>query len=128
MIYNDHQKYTTALLTVHKKEIEVWASNGTVNSLEAIHQKIRQEMLLFSKQPEFKDKFPGKWIPANFQIIADEFSEENKMINSTLKMVRHKITETYQERLDLMYAKKGQQLALDENIKVLSSFISLKDE
>jgi long-chain acyl-CoA synthetase len=125
MIYNDHQKYTTALLTLDKKILESWVKIGTVNSLEEIHQKIKQEMLLFSRQPEFKDKFPGKWIPANFQIIADEFSEDNKMINSTLKMVRHKITETYHERLDLMYAKKGQKLALEENLKVLSNFINL---
>jgi len=47
------------------------------------------------------------------------------MINSTLKMVRHKITETYQDRLDLMYASKGQEKSMEENTKVLKRFIKL---
>ena len=84
---------------------------------------IKDQLLLFTKQAEFKDKFPGKWIPSNFQIIPEEFSEENKMINSTLKMVRHNITETYASRLDLMYGNQAQQNALDENSSVLSNWL-----
>ena len=121
MIYNDHKKYTTALITLNtnlaKKEIE----KGNVNSAEALQQRLKEEMLLFTRQPEFKDKFPVKWIPSNFQVITEAFSEENQMINSTLKMVRHKITETYQDRLDLMYGSNAQKLSQEKNLEVLSS-------
>ena len=78
-------------------------------------------MLLFSEQSEFKDKFPIKWIPSNFQVIAEEFSEDNQMINSTLKMVRHKITENYNERLELMYGQNAQKLSQEKNMEVLDS-------
>lgn len=124
MIYNDHEKYTTALVSLNKKAVEELIKNEGISSYTELNKCIKDQILLFTKQTEFKNKFPGKWIPSNFQIIADEFSEDNKMINSTLKMVRHKITETYKSRLDLMYGNKAQQNALDENTKVLSALFN----
>ena len=121
MIYNDHQKYTTALITLHKKAVEELIKKEGINTYEQLNKSLKREMLLFSKQKEFDGKFPGKWIPTNFQLIAEEFSEENQMINSTLKMVRHKITETYQNRLDLMYGSGAQERAMQENVKTLQS-------
>ena len=125
MIYNDHQKYTTALITLNKNSVQELILKEGIHTYEALNKHLKNEILLFSKQIEFKDKFPGKWIPSNFQIIAEEFSEDNQMINSTLKMVRHKITETYQNRLDLMYGAKAQDKALLENIKMLEDLVSL---
>lgn len=125
MIYNDHQKYTTALITLNKKAVEEMIKTEGIKTYEALNKHLKNEMLLFSKQKEFKGKFPGKWVPSNFQIVAEAFSEDNQMINSTLKMVRHKITETYQNRLDLMYGAKAQDKAQLENIKVLQGLVSL---
>lgn len=125
MIYNDHQKFTSALITLNKKAVEDLIKRKDVTSFEVLNQHLKEEMLLFSKQAEFKDKFPGKWIPSNFQIIKDTFSEDDQLINSTLKMVRHRITERYQDRLDLMYTKKAQEGTLKENIKVLQEMVSL---
>ena len=82
-------------------------------------------MLLFTRQPEFVEKFPVKWIPSNFQIVEEEFSEENQMINSTLKMVRHKITETYRDKLELMYGKESQQRSKASNLDALRSLFDL---
>ncbi len=125
MIYNDHQKFTSALITLNKKAVEELIKKEQITTFGELNKGLKQEMLLFSKQKEFKDKFPGKWIPSNFQIIREEFSEENQLINSTLKMVRHRITERYQERLDLMYVKKAQELSKNENITILKEIISL---
>lgn len=125
MIYNDHKKNTTALITLDRNNTLEWIKKENISSKEHILQKLKDEMLLFNSQVEFKDKFPKKWIPANFQIIAEDFSEENKMINSTLKMVRHRITETYQERLDLMYGTNAQKSSLEENKKVVSKIFKI---
>ena len=121
MIYNDHKKYTTALLTLNKPLIRNLLAKGKWTSAEELAQDLKKEMLLFTRQPEFVDKFPVKWIPSNFQIVEEEFSEENQMINSTLKMVRHKITETYQDKLDLMYGKEALQKSKGSNLAVLES-------
>ena len=97
LIYNDHNKYTTALLTLNIKRVSDWIAKNDIDSVQLVVDKIKKEVLLFENQKEYEGKFPKKWMPSNFQIIEEEFSEANQMINSTLKMVRHKITETYQE-------------------------------
>ena len=74
-----------------RKALEEAFKKGNLKTFEGLNQKVKDEMLLFAKQEEFKGKFPTKWIPSLFQVIEIPFSEENQMINSTLKMVRHKI-------------------------------------
>ncbi len=125
MIYNNQNKYTTALLTLNSSGIKNWMQKEKIQSADEILKKIKEEMLLFSNQPEFKGKFPSKWIPAQFQIIEEEFSEANKMINSTLKMVRKNITEVYQDRLDIMYEKDAQKNASEENLKVAKNLFKV---
>ena len=125
MIYNDHKKFTTALITLNVAWIKKVLGKEGLNSPKELNDRLKQELLGFTKQPEFRDKFPVKWIPSNFQVIAEEFSEDNQMINSTLKMVRHRITEAYQDRLDLMYGENAQALSREKNQEVLRSLFSL---
>ncbi|MEN8186273.1 MAG: AMP-binding protein, partial [Bacteroidota bacterium] len=125
MIYNDHKKYTTALVTLDQNKVKEWIKENKVSSYEGLVKEIKKEMLVFNKQTEFKGKFPTKWIPSQFQVIEKDFSEENKMINSTLKMVRHKITETYQDRINLMYGANAQEKSLGENVKVVKKLFEI---
>lgn len=125
MIYNDHKKYTTALVTVNQSNVKKWIQKENIQSPDEVLKKIKTEMLLFADQPEFKGKFPSKWIPSQFQIIEEEFSEANKMINSTLKMVRKNITDTYQNRLDLMYGNNAIKNTFDENLKLVKKLFEI---
>lgn len=124
MIYNDHKKYTTALITLNKVHTLDFIKENKIASAEELVSKLKEELLSFDQQLEFKGKFPTKWIPSNFQVIEEEFSEANTMINSTLKMVRHKITTIYQERLELMYGQNSTTAALDKNIEVLKQMFN----
>ncbi|MCD6543056.1 MAG: AMP-binding protein [Flavobacteriaceae bacterium] len=125
MIYNDQKKYTTALLTLNKTNVKNWIQKENIQSPDEILKKIKTEMLLFADQPEYKGKFPSKWIPSQYQIIKEEFSEANKMINSTLKMVRKNITEVYQNRLDIMYGNDALNTSLKENLKVVGKLFKI---
>jgi long-chain acyl-CoA synthetase len=119
MIYNDHNKFTSALLTLDEAKVKKTIKNNSITNAEDLHVLLKKELLLFKQQPEFKGKFPEKWIPSQFQVIEEAFSEENHLINSTLKMVRHKITEKYKDRIDLMYADSAQTKAKETNLKIL---------
>ncbi len=116
MIYNDHKKFTSALLTLDQAKVRQRIKKDPVSGPEELLKIIKEDMLLFSKQPEFKDKFPSKWIPSQFQILEEEFSEENHMINSTLKMVRHKITEVYSDRIEMIYDEKNKDVEMNLSI------------
>jgi len=125
MIYNDQKKYTTALLTLNQPNVKKWIQKENIQSPDEVLKKVKIEMLLFADQPELKGKFPSKWIPSQFQIMEEEFSEANKMINSTLKMVRKNITEVYHDRLDIMYKKNAQKNALDNNLSVINKIFKI---
>ena len=44
--------------------------------------------------------FPERWLPATFAVLSEPFTEQNQMINSTMKMVRGKIEKAYAARLE----------------------------
>jgi len=125
MAYNDHKKFTTALITLNKNNVEGWIKKNKIDNTDKVLDKIREELLLFKQQKDYKNLFPEKWIPANFQIIEEAFSEENKMINSTMKMVRFAILNACQERIDLMYGPNAQQNSTEKNQQVLKEMFKL---
>ncbi len=46
---------------------------------------------------------PPAWRPTVFEIIPKAFSEDDQLINSTMKLVRHKVVEFYADRIQAMY-------------------------
>jgi long-chain acyl-CoA synthetase len=63
--------------------------------------------------------FPERWLPATFAVLAEPFTEQNQMINSTMKMVRGKIEKAYAERLQYIYTPEGKQLYNQQNLDAL---------
>ncbi len=121
MLYNDHCKNTTAIITLETAKIKSFVQKNNIKSEEQLLEEIKKSFYIFKQQNEYKNSFPNKWIPSNFRIVDEHFSEKNKMINSTMKMVRFKITETYKELIDNMYKPK-QNINCEENKKVLRKF------
>ncbi|MBO5795005.1 MAG: long-chain fatty acid--CoA ligase, partial [Bacteroidaceae bacterium] len=60
--------------------------------------------------------FPERWLPSSFAVLAEPFTEQNQMINSTMKMVRPKIEKAYKERIDYIYTSEGKATLNQQNI------------
>ena len=82
-------------------------------------KKLEQEISKFKKGGEFEGMFPERWLPSSFAVLAEPFTEQNQMINSTMKMVRGKIEKAYKERIDYVYTAEGKQLLNKENLAAL---------
>ena len=63
--------------------------------------------------------FPERWLPSTFAILPEPFTEQNQMINSTMKMVRGKIEKAYAQRIDSLYTSEGKQIFNQENLDSL---------
>ena len=61
----------------------------------------------FREEPYCFRKTNAGWTPASFAILPQPFTEANRMINSTMKMVRHRITEAYADDLAYLYTDEG---------------------
>ncbi len=123
MLYNDHSKNTTAIITLDNQKIKTFIKNNEVKNKDELLDAIKKSFYKFEQEKEYQGSFPKKWIPANFRIVEEPFSEKNKMINSTMKMVRFKITETYKELITSMYKPKS-KINCEENKKVLNIFFN----
>ena len=101
MVYNDHKNFTTALITLNEENVKNFIKEKRLSTpedtLKALHESI------YSFKNVIEDTIPSQWIPATMEIIPKAFSEEDKLINSTMKLVRYKVTEFYQTRIDEMY-------------------------
>jgi long-chain acyl-CoA synthetase len=105
LVYNDHKVFTSALITLNADKVrERIEQEGIPKDEESLIKLIEEDLY------RFKDITPGlvppQWIPSCFEIIEKEFSEEDKLVNSTMKIVRYKVFEHYADRIDAMYEDK----------------------
>lgn len=101
MVYNDHRNFTTALITLNEDNVRKLINEKNLSTPEELLSAISESVYTFK---EFvKDTIPAQWIPAVMEIIPKPFSEEDKLINSTMKLVRYRVTEFYAERIEAMY-------------------------
>ena len=125
MLHNNQSAYTIALIfpnvraiieEVHKKGLTCETDEGLNFALDIIQNEINK----YKKGGEYETMFPERWLPAAIGILGEGFTEDNKFLNSTLKMVRGKITEFYMNRIEFLYTSEGKDLKNHQNHKILS--------
>lgn len=118
VLYNDHCKYTCALITLDNAKVKSYISSHNITSPKKILDVIKKGFYAFKNDDSYKNKFPKQWIPTVFAILPENFSEQNKMVNSTMKVVRFKVLECYKDRLERMNTPEGKN-SDEENLQVL---------
>jgi long-chain acyl-CoA synthetase len=125
LVYNDHSRFTGALITLNRDAVEQAIGEKKLGSADEVLDEIRSSFYAFKNQETYRDRFPEQWTPATFQIVEEHFSEENKLINSSMKMVRFRVIETYQHLLDRMYAPDGPNHKNEGNREAVKNLFGL---
>jgi len=112
MLHCDHNNYTTCLLTLDKTVIKSMGLKDETLLLKTVWENLN----IWKNKSSNNQSFPNQWVPSSFQLITEPFSEQNKMINSTMKMVRYKITDFYRDRIDYMYSDEGKEYNNKKNM------------
>ncbi|MBP3551778.1 MAG: AMP-binding protein [Bacteroidaceae bacterium] len=124
MLYNNQSAYTTAVIVPNRDQLirklkEQGLSLDTEEGRKAALQKLESEVNKYKKGGEFEGMFPERWLPSCFAVLSEPFTEQNQMINSTMKMVRGKIEKAYADRIAYMYTAEGKQLLNQQNLDAL---------
>ena len=124
MLYNNQSAYTTAVIVPNRDQLarklkEQGLSLDTEEGRKAALLKLESELNKYKKGGEFEGMFPERWLPSCFAVLAEPFTEQNGMINSTMKMVRGKVEKAYAERIAYMYTAEGKQLLNSQNLDAL---------
>ncbi len=125
MLYNNQSPYTVALIFPNKDAVkaEVKARGlslsdeaGQCEALKIIQEEINE----YKKGGKFEGEFPERWLPSAVAILGEGFTEENKFLNSTLKMVRNKIVDFYKSRIDYLYEPEAKDICNKHNLNIVS--------
>ena len=127
MLYNDQSICTIGIIVPKKEALKkyVTENNLTIDTKEGQElalKKIQEEIDEYKKGGKHEGEFPERWLPAAIAVIGEPFSEENKLINSTLKMVRGKIIEYHKQRLDYLFTPDAKDICNPENINTVKAF------
>ena len=122
VLHNNQNPYTVVMIVpekealadfVKKQGLDPQSREGKV----AMLQKIQSEIDSYRTGGVHQDLFPDRWLPAAVIICDEPFSIANKMMNSTMKIVRGKVEEHYADRLAYAYTPEGKQLLNEKNIE-----------
>jgi long-chain acyl-CoA synthetase len=119
VLHNNQSPYTTALLTLNREALK----RRTSDPAEAAGI-IAGEIARYLKGGSHDGLFPYRWIPSAFAVIEEPFSEKNGMVNSTMKIVKHKVYERYGEEIAQLHTAEGKRPDSANNLEVLSKLLS----
>lgn len=123
VLYNNQNNYTSMLLVPNKDKVNHYLDGKGLKGEErgrAAVELFSKEIGKYRKGGEFAGQFPERWLPATFAILAEEFTEKDGLINSTMKLVRNKVEKKYADRIAYMYTAEGKDIYNPQNIEVFS--------
>jgi long-chain acyl-CoA synthetase len=112
MLHNDHDPYTVALIVPNREAVRGYLRKRGLSCLteegqEAALALFQSAIDAFRKGGEREGLFETEWLPAAFAVLGDGFTEENQMLNSTMKLVRRRVAEFYQNRIEYLHTPEG---------------------
>lgn len=127
MLYNNQSPYTVALLVPNKENLLRWLkennfSHHNTDGQKAVLRLLESEINKYKSGGIYSGQFPERWIPAATAIIGEPFTEQNKFLNSTLKMVRGKIADFYRNRIEFLFTLEGKDVCNHQNLVIISRF------
>ncbi|MGC9055885.1 MAG: AMP-dependent synthetase/ligase [Candidatus Saccharicenans sp.] len=125
MLYNNQSPYTVALVVPNKENLRLWLKSRkldprTPEGQEAALKLLESEIAHFREGGKEAGKFPVRWLPATFAVLGEGFTEQNRLMNSTLKIVRPKIVEFYKNRIEFMFTSEGKDILNHQNRTIIS--------
>ena len=126
VLYNNQSPYTVvlvipdknALADAVKKEGKDPASD---EGRRAMLRIIQEEVDSYRPGGKHAGMFPEKWLPAAIIVGGTPFTEQNGMLNTTMKMVRGKVEQFYADRIEYAMTPEGKQLFNEKNLEALKN-------
>ena len=127
MLFNNQNPYTVGFIVPNiaainrsliKHGLEPGTNEGNLKSLEII----KQEIDAYRKGGKFEGEFPERWLPTAIVVLPEAFTEQNHLLNSTMKMVRGKITEYFKSEMDFIYTPEAKEITNNKNVEAIKKW------
>ena len=123
ILHNNQNPYTIVLIVPNKDNLKEYVKAHSVDTQseagkKAMLQKIQDEVNEY-RNGKFAGMFPEQWLPKAIAVLPEAFTEQNHMVNSTMKIVRGKVEEYYADRIEYAYTPEGKELYNEKNLNSL---------
>ncbi|MDX9883298.1 MAG: AMP-binding protein [Prolixibacteraceae bacterium] len=127
MLYNNQNPYTSGMIVpniaainreLEKRGIQTGSNEGITETLKIIQQEVDE----YKSGGKFAGMFPERWLPATIVVLPEAFTEQNQLLNSTMKMVRGKINKHFAPQLEFLYTAEAKNIVNEMNIKAVKEW------
>jgi len=127
MLYNNQNAYTVGMIVPNmpaiNREVEKRGlKTGTDKAFTEALKIIQHEFDEYKAGGKYADSFPERWLPTTITILPEAFTEQNHLLNSTMKMVRGKISEYFNDELEFLYTPEAKNIVNQRNLDALKKW------
>lgn len=126
VLHNSQDPYTIALLVPNKEALKSYVKGispeldpASDEAKRLMLVKLQEEIDSYRKGGKNHGAFPERWLPAAVCVLPEPFTEQNRMVNSTMKIVRGKVEEAYRDRMAFAYTPEGKDIVNPQNLSSL---------
>ncbi len=129
VLYNNQNAYTSGMLVpdieainreIKKQGLTPGSKDGNQASLAILLKEINE----YKKGGKYEEMFPERWLPATIVVLPEAFTQENGLLNATMKMVRGKINEYFAKELEFLYTAEAKNFENPINLEAIKKWNS----
>lgn len=128
VLYNNQNLFTSAIVVPNIEKMKAYVRHkhpemdwNTEEAKRLALDRMQREINAFKKGGHFEGLFPERWLPAAVAVVKEPFTEQNGLVNSTMKIIRGKVVEHYAQRIEAIYANPDSKNIVNKsNIEAIS--------
>ncbi|MFN8241571.1 MAG: AMP-binding protein [Bacteroidales bacterium] len=122
MLYNNQKPYTVALIVPNQHALKLFLEERSMTSdteegKRAILTMLENEVNEYRSNGKYGHMFPQRWLPVAVGVLQESWTEDNGLMNSTMKIVRGKIMDRYHDLIDYLYTPEAKIITNERNIE-----------
>ncbi len=126
ILHNNQDAFTSGIIVPNKDALKRYVHRkhpamdwNSKEAKELALNKLQREINEYRKGGKFEGMFPERWLPAAVAVVGEPFTEQNGLVNSTMKIIRGKVEERYADRIARLYETGGKEIISQDNIDAL---------
>jgi long-chain acyl-CoA synthetase len=84
---------------------------------------VAEEIAKYRTGGAYADEFPDRWVPAVVAIADEPFTEQNGLVNSTMKVVRNKVEKHFEQAIAHAYTAQGKAIDNSRNLEAMTKIL-----
>ena len=124
IFHNNQSPFTSAIVVPNRDAIRKMVTNAEDEAqLKAAATALMGEIDKYRKGGQYADEFPDRWLPGAIAIVDEAFTEQNGLVNSTMKVVRAKVEEYFADRIEDLYTGEGKHPTSAKNLASIKKLV-----